>query len=312
MTFQTEPMQKAEKVALKRRREFIDFPYFMSDEGDWQMHHLFPAIMRHAYCSCHRVSWTDFELEPYPETALIRPYLREIANMQGGEIVRVYEQELLTRTPPIWFENPLEGELVIVDIDSAYWQLYAPASVDLDYNGCGHPRQGRVRFLGVDELRPFKVARNALLGTLRSEHRTELVFGELKWVKVAPTLRRPALWAYVQDCLGAIAWEMRRFGARWVNVDGYVFPHRDLAEDAIAWLADRWHLSASVRAEGEGRVTGINTWHLENDDGMIPLDHPQVTRDVPHPVDNMAATPNAEDLRSWFVDAMVYREEMTR
>ena len=299
-------LEAAHHRALKQRRRFIDWDEFMTAGGNYLRHYLLMGSDRNAFDACHRVSLCDHRHRPYPDTALIRPYMNELSRAQGGPQKRVPHDELQSRRTPAYFGGLVSGELATVDLDAAYWQIYTACTLDLSYDGIGTPINGNLRFLGADELRPLKHLRNAIVGAISAEHRTELDHGKALRVPVPVTIRRPDLWGFICDLLEAVAVDVRAlFGAVHVMTDGYILPHGDLAEDCVDYLRTEWGLSASIRDRGEGIVAGLGNWQIWPDVENVrgPLTYPGES------IDNLMFRHNADDLRQWFRDAAEWRDE---
>lgn len=309
--FCTEPLLIAEREFAPQRRQFIDWQSFTAPTGRYLQHHLIMGSHRTAFDSCHRTSLCDISHRPYPLHGLARTYLKTIHWMQGGEEPRICDSELFCHVAPLYFNRPVSGELVAIDLDAAYWQIYRVASLDLFYDGTGYPHNGHVKFLGSADLEPHKLLRNSVIGACRADTRTESVFGAMRRVSIGNRWQRPDLWAYIMDTLEAVAWDMRNlFGAVHVHTDGYILPHRDLAQDAIEYLQREWHLAASVRAEGEGIVQGLGSWSIadevrgrDDDDELEGVPHIEVNESI----DNMSG--GNLNLRSWFHDAVEHFTE---
>lgn len=299
--FQSPVLETAHLLALRQRRQFLDWDEFMSTKGNYLRHYLLMGSDRNAFDSCHHVSLCDRAHRPYPDTALIRPYMKELSRVQGGPQKLVPHDHLSSRRSPAFFGGLVAGELAVVDLDAAYWQIYTACTLDLSYDGIGTPQNGHLRFLGANELRPMKHLRNAIIGAIAAEHRTELDHGKVVRVPVPVTVRRPDLWGFICDLLEAVAVDVRAlFGAVHIFTDGYVLPHHDLAEDCIDYLRGEWGLQASIRARGEGVVTGLG--NLSVGPGAV------VTYPSEH-IDTLMFRDNADDLRQWFRDAAEYRNQ---
>jgi hypothetical protein len=300
--FIAEPLAIAERRTRCQPRRFIDFDEFMSNK--WERHELVIGSNHNAYDRCHHIALCDHRHAPYPLHTLARPYIEEIIRCQRGEIATIYDQALLERQAPLYFTRPQSGSFACVDLDAAYWQLYRVASLDLDYDGLATPKNGRVRFLGSEELRPHKLLRNAIIGTIRAEYRTEANYGLVSSVATGPRFRRPALWAWLMDTLEAVAWEVRMFfAAVHVQIDGYIVP-TDVAQSLIEWLKVEWGLQASIRASGHGVITGLGNWQIEDE---------QVGEAEPHRAgmehfDNMVKR-DWTGLREWYVDNLAHYNE---
>jgi hypothetical protein len=318
--FTTEPLIMAERHVRSTRRTFIDFDEFMASDK-WERHHLVIGSFRNVYDHCHHLSLCDHSHAPYPLHSLARPYLDAICWLGGGEAPTIYDQSLLERVPPLYFAGPSSGAYACVDLTAAYWSLYRVASLDLRYDGVSTPRNGAIRFLGSDELAPHKLLRNAIVGTIRAETRTESQYGKVSLIPTGPKWRRPGLWGWIMDTLEAIAWEARMFfGAVHVQVDGYIVP-AERAEELIGWLRDEWGLDATVRASGEGMISGLGHWSIgdvhkgadEGVDDSIGEGFVDPHRGGEEKVDNMAHSRMAAErvtmLREWFVAAQEYKND---
>lgn len=289
---------------MRVRRRFVDWNRFMAPTGRYRQHYLLLGSKRTAFDSCCKVSLADLSDHPYPISSLCRPYLRELVRLQATKPnrVEVVDKGLYERHPPTYYAGHTRGELALVDLVAAYWQLYAPTSLDLAYEGEGLPRNGTIRFLGADELGEHKGLRNTIVGIARAEYRTIVDFGRVERVPVGLRWQRPGLWAFLQDMLEAVAWEMRLlFGAVHIHTDGYVLPHPDLADDAVGYLADRWGLTAEVRARGEGEVRGLGSWMI----GETTIG--ERTPDTGPLVDTMGQVVGNPDLRRWYLEAKAHR-----
>lgn len=278
-------LQVAERRILSRQRRYLDVGAYLAGE-EWRRHRLVLGTAQ-VYDRCCHCSLIDGADRPYPTTMLVHPWLAELVHCQG-EDRRIDDETLLALQPPIVWRGPASGELAVVDIDQAYFQLYRQATLDLAYSGRGSPRQGRIRFLGADELAGEKAARNAVIGAIRAEWRTIAVMGRITRERIAASMRRPALWGYIMSVLHGIAGEMiEHFGALSVCVDGYVLGHHDLAEDAVAWLRSTWGLQASIRCRGEGILTGPSEWRIADVESGYPSAPSALTGEVTTPRSNL-------------------------
>lgn len=285
------------------RRRYFDYETFMMSE--YRHHYLIVGTHRNCFDRCHGYGLVDHLDKPYPPHVLARPYLRTISYLQGGEEPsRIRDYSLFDRNPPTYFAGYTRGNLVHVDLTSAYLQLYAPASLDVSYDGASTPRNGRIKFLGACELGEHRELRNSIIGTVRSDSQSILDHGRLKHLPMSGKWQRPDLWALVQDTLEVIAWEMRLlFGAVHIHTDGYILPHPELGEAAVAYLADQWELASVVAAEGEGEVVALGSWRI----GDQLSGEPEAGIGV-H-VDSMTHVEAAPYLRAWHLEAKAERRE---
>ncbi len=315
--FTAKPLAIAERLVRNRRHRFIDFDEYL-DSDSAVKHELVIGSHRTIYDRCHNVSLWDHCHEPYPIHTLVRPYLAELERLQGGYVPRIEDLSLFERQVPLYFGGPRSGELAHVDLASAYWQLYRVASLDIIYDGYDSPRQGSIRFLGANELRPYRLLRNSVIGFIRAESFTMATYGTYESVPIGPRWQRPSLWAWVIDTLEAIAWDARMlFGAFHIQVDGYIVPV-DVAHDLVKFLADEWGLEASTRALGSGVVTGLGHWSIagiekggDEDELLEGFARPHIAG--MEKVDNMAhdryAIWRITRLREWFLAAQEVANE---
>lgn len=253
----------------------------------------------HAVCydACCRRQIADASLAPLPPLSVLAPYL-SLIERQSDEAPRLDHPSLLERRPPLYFDCPVASDhLVYVDLDRAYWQIYTRTTLDVVYDGTRPPYPGVVTFLDAKRLGEDKLVRNALLGMLRREWRSYLDHGHAGREKIGPWRRRPNLWGLVMDCLELVAWAARDGGASYVHTDGYIFAHRDLAEEFIATAKDLYGLTASVRAEGDGEVWGLSSFRLG--------DHATSRQHPGQRVDTMINAPHdlADGLQQWLRDS---------
>lgn len=306
--FEAEPLRTAERVLCSQRRKCIDFEAFMGPGGHWDRHRLVIGSHQSAYDRCHRITLIDHCHAPYPVHSLARPYLAEITRAQLPKFTRprptIPDDQLLERSAPLYFGGPCSGELAYIDLTAAYWQLYRVASLDLDYDGTGTPRQGQIKFLGSDELFPHKLLRNSIIGTVRAETVTESNYGTISVVPVGPKWRRPALWAWIMDMLEAIAWDVRvTFGAKMVQVDGYIVG-ADVAEQLVHHLRTAWGIESMTKSVGFGKLTSLGNWQIADE----IRGHPEPHVAGAERVDTMVPR-DWTILREWYVEAKQIKEE---
>lgn len=259
-------MSQAEQVARSTERLFVDWEAFQADKlkaARMSGHRYYIAPARSWWDDCCGRQICDESLAPYPELSLVAPYL---AAIQRGitQAPAVDHPYLLDRRPPLYFDGPIASsdDLVYVDLRAAYFSIYTRTTLDVFYDGQGPPRRGVVPFTDTDELGKFKLARNALLGLQHRRNRHGIDFGQHFTEIVPPHRRRPDLWGLVMDALEVVAWSARDAGACYYHTDGAIFAHHDLAEDWIATVAERYRLTATIRASGPGNVLGLGRFTI--------------------------------------------------
>lgn len=248
-------------AAARIPRLFVPFSEWLAGVEP-PRHRLYLGAHGVAWDECHKRQICDRTLRPFPMLSAIRPYLRICRRAAGAERDCLQHPHLLERRPPLFFDGAIADHLTYVDLSAAYFSIYTRTTLDVDYDGLSAPVDGRVRFLDTAGLGVHKLTRNALLGSLRRTKRRGLDHGKPFREPVPASARRPNLWGLVMDVLELVAWEMRDLGAVYVHTDGYIFAHKDLAEEAIDVLARRYHLRASIRAQGDGAVLGLGRWRI--------------------------------------------------
>ena len=70
------------------------------------------------------------------------------------------------------------------------------------------------------------------------------------------TLQNLQLWRCIQDVLFCVAYEVRRAGAIYIQMDGYIAPDYKTLENVIDVL-NGWKLPFSIKYSGRGQVSGF-------------------------------------------------------
>ena len=225
----------------------------------------------------HHTDW------PYGRHELARPYLRWIHEAQTKGVSknamvsrrvpwRTEQLPMLNIPHPLYFPGgSLNGDWAYVDISSAYFQVYSPATLDLVFNpDRQHLGVGRVEFLGADQLGDDRALRNALIGVCRTQRVSELLHGELHTRPVHNRFLAPQLWGYIAYTLHAVAREaVERFGACYVHTDGIIVP-ANRAEALMRWLADEWRLESKIKAQGPGSVWCVGGYRVGDVSSNVP------------------------------------------
>lgn len=170
------------------------------------------------------------------------------------------EVSLFDARSPCHFTGQARGEMIYVDLASAYYQIYKCLWLDTTY-----PRglYGRFPLRDVgDALKHWKAARNGVIGIVRS--RVLIGFRGHKRVEmqIQNKFLSPGLWATVQDTLHWIAREAISKGAIYVNTDGYLFPMDASGFEGFLSFLDDHNLKWKVRAQGDGRIKAWNSYKV--------------------------------------------------
>lgn len=162
------------------------------------------------------------------------------------------------KSPPL-YAVPTVGELVYLDIKSAYWSILSTVGWDVDY----HPDE----FIGVRSsnddfpFREHKLARNILVST-GLPSRVQVWTGKrIISINGRNKLYNGVLWCFVQDVLNGIAHDMVSIGAVYVHTDGFIFRQSD--EQYAREIAAAWGLPLGVKYRGEGEVFGVSNYWIK-------------------------------------------------
>lgn len=158
------------------------------------------------------------------------------------------------------YANPSRlDSAVYLDVKSAYWQILFTGGWNIEYNpqkwiGWGSP-------LNDFPYPDIKMARNALVSVSLAGSMRVWQDGQLKVWKRGNQYVNLIMWAYVQDVLNGIAWDMVHMAkAVYVNTDGYIVADEYL-EHAYA-VADLWGIHITPRHTGAAVVRGAGDYDI--------------------------------------------------
>lgn len=173
-------------------------------------------------------------------------------------------------------DRPRRGEMAVVDIDRAYWQIAAAATADVHFRVLGDQADfllGKINWPRVDESYETPNLGRSIVGTLgkttidwyRYGEKTHDDRGCAKGCRGPHTARPVGLLA--PDLVGYVCWTMHavateateRFGASMWMVDAAVLD-ADQADSWIDWLRTRWGLTARIKHAGPTRIYGIGRY----------------------------------------------------
>lgn len=162
---------------------------------------------------------------------------------------------------PMHFTGPNVGRFIYIDLDAAYSQIYEKLWLDVAFPTGLY---GRYPLANVaSRLKDWKVARNSLVGLVRSRQGVAYRGQKRITLKMKNRFLSPGLWASVQATLHWIAVKAVSLGCLYINTDGYVF-REDLTEfweEFVIWLSMnqiRW----SIRTQGEGEIVSWNNYNI--------------------------------------------------
>lgn len=169
---------------------------------------------------------------------------------------------MLLKTPP-QFVVPCEGEFVSWDIKSAYWTIYSALSLDFQYTGDTWG-PGTVPYsLLPDWWGAEKLVRNSAIGCQRARSLSVWDGSQVIQRSFYNKLLSPMLWGFICDLLNEFAYQARKAGAVYFNVDGGVWP-MERYEDAEAWVT--WLAELGFNCElqdgGQGEILSGGNWRI--------------------------------------------------
>ena len=168
---------------------------------------------------------------------------------------------LLDWRSPMHYTGPQVGEMIYIDLDGAYSQIYENLWLDTSYP-CGY--YGRFPLNDVAQrLKIWKGARNSLIGICRSQSAVAYRGTRRIALRTKNKYLSPGLWATTQTLLHWIMGRAILHGAVYGNVDGYIFRTEawGFVEEFTAWLSSvglRW----SIRSSGLGEIVSWNNYKI--------------------------------------------------
>lgn len=168
---------------------------------------------------------------------------------------------LFDKRVPLHYSGPATGDMMYIDLDGAYHQIYRRLWLDTPWP-CGY--YGRYPMKNVaDGLKEWKAARNAVIGICRSRSVVGIKGSKRYNLSVKNDYLSPKLWASVQDLLHLVAGVALSCGAIYINTDGYVFP--DSQADNPIWFIEwltKMDFAFSIRDTGPGEILGWNNYRI--------------------------------------------------
>ncbi len=207
--------------------------------------------------------WLTDHDTPIIETpsAIARDYLK--IKYKRSPIVKHVQANKLRDglNPSPNYANPTRFEYgYYIDIKSAYWSIMDSVGWNPDY----YPERWLSSGTPPRDF-PFKdhkIARNCLVsagfggGILR--YTPAGVFDEMK---VGNQLANISLYRLINDILNSIAQQAVKFGAVYVNTDGYIAPNKKAAANISQLILD-WGLTPSIKAEGRGEIKSSGAYKV--------------------------------------------------
>jgi hypothetical protein len=180
------------------------------------------------------------------------PGLRKVGNWRGNQI------KLLNHRWPMFCQQEYRGEVVYIDLVSAYWQCYGRLWLDVGFPG----GFGKLDLAQVaSNLQYIKVARNAVIGMTRSTQITMQKGKRQIKLRSSNPFLSPPLWATVMGWLNELAYAAHAYGAIYVMMDGYLFPSGSnfhLFEEMLGYYGIEYH-----KRMGDGHIRGWGSWKID-------------------------------------------------
>lgn len=206
--------------------------------------------------------WPDLEGEMIamlPGEAARTELFREFGHIKRVGWSRAMAQ-LFDWRSPMHYGGPIEGPMVLVDLKSAYRQIYQRLWLDTAYPG-GYYGKYPLWHVAL-RLEKWKLARNSLVGIARSRV-TWGIKGEKRIeIFVTNPYLSPGLWATVQHTLHWAASLALSFGAVYVNTDGYIFRQEERNVDKFFETLAKAELVAETKAVGEAEIRSWNSYKI--------------------------------------------------
>lgn len=152
------------------------------------------------------------------------------------------------------------ADMVYIDLKSAYWSIVKLAGWDCEYF-----ERYIVRGSDMSDF-PFsdnRIARNSIVSNFLPKAKTiAYMDGNIITLPSGKRMTNFGLWCLVMDVLHGIAWDMwHKFGAVYVNTDGYIIPTH-LEHEAINFISEKWGLVARQKGRGYAQVWGVGVYDI--------------------------------------------------
>jgi hypothetical protein len=162
---------------------------------------------------------------------------------------------LLQWQVPYVYQGPYRGELVLVDIKSAFLSIYRHLWLDTAW-----PRgTGTLCLCGVgDHLADWKLARNSVIGIIRCTRVTMYYHNQNRSLSIRNNFLSPCLWATICTILQEISYLAAK-SIYW-NTDGGLFTSFRAAKEFAEQVFDLGF--AVTVSNGDGEVIGWNNYRI--------------------------------------------------
>ena len=230
------------------------------------------------------LSWRTW---PATSGELARAYLRHLWDEGTPQPLMARASALgFQAQAPLWCEPVDHRTLAYVDVTSCYWQLLSPYAPDAMPLGRS-TNEGHLSWWRPEEVAADRQLRHAIAGAMWSSQIEWCHRGE--WVRASAVSRwsNPYVKARVMHTLHAVALDVQsRFTLfAWLTDAAIVDAHQ--AKDVIAHLAESWHLSSRIVAEGSGSVWNV-TAHRVGPKATLNIEHGRIPEQLA-PFSNLQA-----------------------
>lgn len=207
--------------------------------------------------------WSDLEGNVYlmtPQEAArmeLNRHCRDWLPKRG--FTRKQDMALLDLTAPMYYPGGrTKGELVYIDLRSAYWQIYRYLWLDTLWpRGIGNIALAPV----ASALERWKPARNSVMGVIRSKEIQTVQGSIIKWQPYHNPFLNPQLWHQVLSILHEVASYAKFNGACYINTDGYIF--REWSNWArFVDMLESYKLEYRIH-QSDGEILGWNSYRID-------------------------------------------------
>ena len=216
---------------------------------------------QHTFVASHH-QWLGV---PVSASAVCRLVLGEGLKLLGRKRIlwNTKSKFLLDVSHPLYCQ-PTERieELIYLDIKGAYFNIYRRMPFDIKFQGL-RVYGGELYFKNFlpPDWGDFKIARNAMIGIMRSKISSRVKDGKIKVSGNRNIYLAPCHWGFIAHLLHTIAHKAISLGALYWNIDGAIFRSADDAIRFGNWLNDLGFESA-IKAHGMGQIFSIGNYQV--------------------------------------------------
>lgn len=207
---------------------------------------------------------------PYTVTDCAKAYIRICEFLSGKRLEPQYNKhkDVYRRKRGIkYFSGYHKGNFAYIDMESAYWSILWPTTVDMQYDHINQEiaSEGNICYQHCDQFRMFKQVRlvlHTLFGyrDMRIWHPDE---GRIKPGNLfQDALYRPFNLGYVHDVMNAIVSEIKeKFTLYQWLTDAAIVPENQ-GEALVEFLREEWFINSRITHKGEGYSNRIDSYQI--------------------------------------------------